>query len=94
LLQSALARAQSRYHEDLIQEGAALWERLAQNHPFFDGNKRTAFAVMVTFLAINGLNLKAEPDEVILFVDSLYESGTFTFENLEAWLRTHTQPRS
>jgi len=94
LLQSALARAQSRYHEDLIQEGAAVWESLAQNHPFFDGNKRTAFAVMVTFLAINGLNLKAEPDEVILFVDSLYESGTFTFEDLETWLRTHTEPRS
>jgi len=89
-----LARAQSRYHEDLIQEGAAVWESLAQNHPFFDGNKRTAFAVMVTFLAINGLNLKAEPDEVILFVDSLYESGTFTFEDLETWLRTHTEPRS
>lgn len=49
---------------------------------------------MVTFLAINGLNLKAEPDEVILFVDSLYESGTFTFEDLETWLRTHTEPRS
>lgn len=89
-----MARAQSRYHEDLIQEGAAVWESLAQNHPFFDGNKRTAFAVMVTFLAINGLNLKAEPDEVILFVDSLYESGTFTFEDLETWLRTHTEPRS
>ena len=94
MLQSALARPQSGYYEDLVQEGAAVWESLAQNHPFFDGNKRTAFAVMVTFLAINGLNLNAEPEEVISFVDSLYESGAFNFENLDAWLRTHTEPRN
>ncbi len=49
---------------------------------------------MVTFLAINGLDLNAEPEAVILFVDSLYESNSFSFENLEAWLWTHTQPRN
>jgi death-on-curing family protein len=39
---------------DLIDEAAALWESLAQNHPFIDGNKRTAFASTYTFLVING----------------------------------------
>jgi death-on-curing protein len=39
-LESALARPQTGYYHDLIQEAAALWESLSQNHPFVDGNKR------------------------------------------------------
>jgi len=41
-LESALTRPQSGYYADLIQEAAALWESLSQNHPFLDGNKRVA----------------------------------------------------
>jgi death-on-curing protein len=44
LLEAALYRPQTGYYPDLIEEAAALWESLAQNHPFIDGNKRTAFA--------------------------------------------------
>lgn len=40
-LESALARPQTGYYDDLIQEAAALWESLSQNHPFIDGNKRS-----------------------------------------------------
>ena len=36
-LESALARPQTGYYHDLIQEAAALWESLSQNHPFVDG---------------------------------------------------------
>ncbi len=39
-LESALARPQTGYYRDLIEEGAALWESLSQNHPFIDDNKR------------------------------------------------------
>lgn len=52
LLESALYRPQTGYYADLIEE-AALWESLAQNHPFIDGNKRAAFAATYTFLAAN-----------------------------------------
>jgi len=38
-LESALFRPQSGYYKDIIQEAAALWESLSQNHPFVDGNK-------------------------------------------------------
>src|SRR5205807_8793046 len=55
LLEAALYRPQTGHYADLIEEAAALWESLAQNHSFVDGNKRTAFAAMYTFLAINGL---------------------------------------
>jgi death-on-curing protein len=44
-LESALARPQTGYYRDLIQEAAALWESLSQNHPFLDGNKRVAVLV-------------------------------------------------
>jgi death-on-curing protein len=44
-LESALARPQSGYYHDIIQEAAALWESLSQNHPFVDGNKRVAATV-------------------------------------------------
>lgn len=48
LLEAALFRPQTGYYPDLIEEAAALWESLAQNHPFTDGNKRTGFAATYT----------------------------------------------
>ena len=68
-----------------------MWESLAQNHPFIDGNKRTAFAVMYTFLAINGTRLTADADETYRFISTLYEED-FSFERLAAWLRENTGP--
>lgn len=90
-LEAALFRPQSVYYADLIAEAAALWESLSQNHPFVDGNKRTAFASMFTFLMINGMELTADADETWLFVSALYEKGTFKFEILDAWLRENTK---
>jgi len=87
LLEAGLYRPQTGYYADLIEEAAALWESLAQNHPFFDGNKRTAFAAMQTFLAINGRTLTADADETYSFVAGLYERKQFKFEELVKWLR-------
>jgi len=87
LLEAALYRPQTGYYADLIEEAAALWESLAQNHPFVDGNKRAAFAVMYTFLVLNGASLQAGPDETYSFIAGLYEAGTFDFAHLTAWLR-------
>ena len=44
LLETALFRPQTGYYPTLVDESAALWESLSQNHPFVDGNKRTTFA--------------------------------------------------
>jgi death-on-curing protein len=87
LLEAALYRPQTGYYADLVEEAAALWESLAQNHPFLDGNKRTAFAVTYTFLAINDAQLTTEAEEAYAFISRLYEAGTFRFDNLEPWLR-------
>ena len=61
-LESAVFRPQTGCYPDIVAEAAALWESLSQNHPFVDGNKRTAFAAMYTFLAINGFALTADAD--------------------------------
>lgn len=87
LLDAALYRPQTGYYADLIEEAAALWESLAQNHPFIDGNKRTAFAATYTFLAINGAQLTVDAEDAYVFILGLYEAGTFKFENLVPWLR-------
>lgn len=89
LLEAALYRPQTGYYADLIEEAAALWESLAQNHPFIDGNKRTAFAVAYTFLAINGGRITADALETHAFIIGLHQAGAFDFEHLTQWLRNH-----
>jgi len=90
-LESALFRPQTGYYDDLIYEAAALWESMAQNHPFIDGNKRTAFAVTDVFLKMNGIMITASPEETTSLVYSLYDSQTFNFEELATWLRPNTE---
>lgn len=89
LLEAALYRPQTGYYAGLIEEAAALWESLSQNHPFIDGNKRVAFAVTYTFLAINGARITAEPDDTYAFLIGLYETGTFEFERLRDWMQVN-----
>lgn len=91
MLEAALYRPQTGYYADLIEEAAALWESLAQNHPFIDGNKRTAFAATYTFLAINGARISATAEDAYAFIFGLYESGSFNFDALAPWLRSNVK---
>lgn len=90
-LEAALFRPQTGYYSDVIAEAAALWESLSQNHPFVDGNKRTAFAVTYTFLTLNGFAITADANMLIRFLIPLYEKGAVTFASLEKWLRKNTR---
>jgi death-on-curing protein len=89
ILEAALFRPQTGYYADVIEEAAALWESLAQNHPFIDGNKRTAFAAMYTFLLINGARLTVNAADAYEFIADLYNGNRFNFEALVPWLRRH-----
>jgi death-on-curing protein len=89
ILESALFRPQTGYYSDLIEEAAALWESLSQNHPFLDGNERTAFAATYTFLVINGAQLTAIAQRTQTFVLALYDGNLFTFDKLVPWLRKY-----
>ena len=91
LLEAALYRPQTGYYTDLIEEAAALWESLSQNHAFIDGNKRTAFAATYTVLAINGVRLTAGAQETYDFLAALYEANQFSFDKLVPWLRHHVK---
>jgi len=68
LMESALAQPQATFggellHPTLADQAAAYLYHLAKNHPFIDGNKRTAFAVMDTFLRLNGARLGLPPEQ-------------------------------
>ncbi len=89
-LEAALFRPQTGYYKDLIEQATALWESLSQNHPFIDGNKRTAFACVYTFLLINDVKITADADSTWTFLSNLYETSELTFDNLDQWLRQNT----
>lgn len=92
LLESALARPQHlwSYEEpDLCGLAAAYGFGVARNHPFVDGNKRTAFVVMELFLALNAVALTAsDADSVVKTLE--LAAGSLSEEDLAAWLRANT----
>ena len=90
LLDAALFRPQTGYYDSVIEQAAALWESLSQNHPFFDGNKRVAFAAAYVFLSINKVELTASDAEAQHFLLDLYQRDALDYNNLLDWLRTHT----
>jgi death on curing protein len=94
-LESALAQPHMTFdgqdlYPALVEKAAALGFSLIQNHPFMDGNKRTAHAAMETFLVLNGYEIVAtveEQEDMILQV-AASKSGREVFTE---WLRQHLQ---
>ena len=89
LLESAVFRPQTGYYNSLAEEAAALMESLANNHPFLDGNKRTAFAAFHTFLMINGYDLDVESLAAYDFIIQAISNGEFRFGTILAWTNQH-----
>jgi death-on-curing protein len=87
-LEAALFRPQTGYYKDIVMEAAALFESLAINHPFVDGNKRTAFAAADVFLRINGWQLRRSPGQIYTEMMQMFETSSFDFAHLEPWLRS------
>jgi len=95
-LESAIAKPRATFdgvdlHPTITGKAAALAYSLALNHPFLDGNKRVAHAAMEVFLALNGLELRANIDEQETLFLSLAE-GRSSRPELEAWLEQHAIP--
>jgi len=90
LLDSALARPKNveayEPDADLARLAAAYGFGIAKNHPFIDGNKRTALVATLSFLEINGVELIAKTKDLYLAFLSLAD-GTLTEDELAAWLR-------
>jgi death on curing protein len=94
LLESALARPLNKlaYGESGIATLAAAYGfGIARNHPFIDGNKRTALASMIVFLGLNGLDLDAPREEATAMILSL-AAGEITEDLLAQWLADRVIP--
>lgn len=92
LLSSALGRPQNLYAYDratLIRLAAAYAYGIVRNHPFVDGNKRTAFQVMFVFLKVNGKTLDVPEPEVVITMTDLAE-GSIQEDDLVDWLKKYT----
>ncbi len=90
LLESALAQPQATFggeylHPTITTQAAAYLYHIAMNHPFIDGNKRSAFAVMDTFLRLNGFYLNLTDDRVYDLVMQVVQ-GMITKEELSTEL--------
>jgi death-on-curing protein len=95
LLESALARPQQLFAygnppPDLAELAASLAYGLARNHPFVDGNKRTAHVCYYVFLTLNGVHLEAGLDELYVQMLSLAE-GSLTEAGFVEWMRPRLQ---
>ena len=90
LLASALARAQNlaAYGEpDVAALAAAYAFGVARNHPFVDGNKRTAAVALEGFLMLNGFELGCGDAELVMAILSL-ASGAWSEDELAGWVRS------
>ena len=96
LLESALKKPQQSHTygnppPDICSLGAAYAFGIAKNHPFIDGNKRTAYVIMRLFLIRNGRDLTASKEDRYYATLAL-AAGEHTEESFAAWLRENSGP--
>jgi death-on-curing protein len=96
LLESALARPQNLFayaeqSPSLARLAAGYAKGIVANHPFVDGNKRTAFIVALTFLLRNGFVVTATKEDRVLNFWRL-AAGEISEEELAVWFERNTQP--
>ncbi len=93
LFESALSRPRNRWEygeaEDLFDCAASYGFGITKNHAFNDGNKRTEFQSMYTFLGLNGHDLNATEVDAVAVMDGV-AGGSISEKRLAAWLRDNT----
>ena len=94
LLESAMARPEhlAAYGKpDIAELAASYGYGIARNHPFIDGNKRTAFVAVLLFLVFNHYSLQASnSDKVIVMLK--VEAGEITEAEFATWIRNNSKP--
>jgi len=93
ILESAINRPyqtfdQIELYPHPVDKAAAIFESLISNHPFVDGNKRTAYVLLRITLNANGYDIEASQDEKYDFVLSAAK-GELKFEQIKAWIVKH-----
>ena len=98
LLQSSLARPNTTlYGADAYAsrdlKAAALMHSIVTSHPLIDGNKRTAWALMITFVLLNGFEVVAETDDAFDFVLGVATESQ-DLDSIASWIEAHRVPHS
>lgn len=94
LLQSAVARPMATFNNhalypDLFSKAASLMHSIIKNHPFIDGNKRTAIASASIFLMRNNYSLKASNKELERFTFKVAKENV-ELQEISKWLKKHS----
>lgn len=94
LVESAVARPQAGFggeylYISIFDKAAALFQSLLKNHPFVDGNKRTALSSASLFLKKNGYRLTNNHQEEVEFAVRV-DNGNLTVEQISKWLKMHS----
>ena len=97
LLQSAMGNVEASFggeylHRTLYEFGAAYLYGICRNHPFVDGNKRTAAAAALTFFEMNGVTIEAAEDSLYDLVIAVAE-GRITKDDVASFFQTHSSAR-
>lgn len=79
---------QKELYPEPVDKASAIFERIISNHPFIDGNKRTAYVLMRLILRENNLNVHADNNEKYDFVISAAK-GEIKFDQIRKWMRNH-----
>ena len=95
LLESAVGRPfqtfdNSEVYFSVFEKAAALFESIAKNHPFIDGNKRTGFLASLIFLKRNNIKLNSSEEEAYKFVMKV-ASSEITFQEMVIWFQKHSK---
>ena len=94
LFESAISRPRNLAHygePDIADLAASYGCGLARNHPFIDGNKRTAFVAVELFLALNGHELAADDTDCVLTMLAV-AAGAMEESAFDTWLRERARP--
>ncbi len=94
LVESAVARPQASFggqdlYENIFDKAAALLQSLLKNHPFVDGNKRTALTSAISFIEINGFSLNKTHQEGVEFSVAI-DNQHLSIEQISKWLKEHS----
>lgn len=95
LIESAVARPQASYagedlYRDIFDKTAALLQSLLKNHPFIDGNKRTALSSAGIFLKMNGYILQNKHKEEVEFAIKV-DNEHLSLEQITSWLKKNSK---
>lgn len=95
LLESAVYRSQATFggvdlYPSIFEKAGALVHSLLLNHPFIDGNKRTAMASMLVFLDINGYSFSISQKKLVIAALSI-ENKKWNIKKISLWLQKHAK---